>query len=132
MRKRVDRVPSRPMYTETFAQFKKRLGQLDKWLGVAADYAKSKNFDPDVFATLRLAPDQLALERQAQIACDTVKQGHSYLTEKPRSRGKTTRRPRRTADARSIDHHAAGRRDREDFEGTAIRVVSQPRWKANG
>jgi hypothetical protein len=45
------------MYTETFAQFKKRLGQLDKWLGAAADYAKSKNFDPDVFPTSRLAPD---------------------------------------------------------------------------
>jgi hypothetical protein len=56
------------MYTETFAQFKKRLGQLDKWLGAAADYAKSNNFDPDVFPTLRLAPDQFALERQAQIA----------------------------------------------------------------
>lgn len=39
------------MYTETFAQFKKRLGQLDKWLGAAADYAKSKNLDPDVFPT---------------------------------------------------------------------------------
>jgi hypothetical protein len=37
MRKRVDRVPPRPMYTETFAQFKKRLGQLDQWLGAAAD-----------------------------------------------------------------------------------------------
>jgi hypothetical protein len=36
------------MYTETFAQLKKHLGQLDKWLGAAADYAKSKNFDPDV------------------------------------------------------------------------------------
>ena len=82
MRKRVDRVTSRPMYTETFAQFKKRLGQLDKWLGAAADDAKSKNFDPDVFPTSRLAPDQFALERQAQIACDTVKLGHSYLTDK--------------------------------------------------
>jgi hypothetical protein len=69
------------MYTETFAQFKKRLGQLDKWLGAAADYAKSKNFDPDVFPASRLAPDQFALERQAQIACDTVKLRHSYLTD---------------------------------------------------
>jgi hypothetical protein len=57
------------MYTETFAQFKKRLGQLDKWLGAAADDAKSKSFD----------------------------------------------------------HHAPGRRDREDYEGTAIRVFSQPK-----
>lgn len=70
------------MYTETFAQLKIRLGQLDKWLAAAADYAKSKNFDPDVFPTLRLAPDQFALEHQAQIACDTVKLGHAYLPDK--------------------------------------------------
>jgi uncharacterized protein len=76
------------MYTETFAQFKKRLGQVDNWLGAAADYAKSKNFDPDVFPTLRFAPDQLALERQAQIACNTVKLGHSYLTDKAAQRQK--------------------------------------------
>ena len=51
-------------YTETFAQFKKHLGQRHKWLGAAADYAKSKNFDPDVFPTLRLARGQFALARQ--------------------------------------------------------------------
>jgi hypothetical protein len=61
------------MYTETFSQFKKQLGQLDKWLGMAAEYARSKNFDPDLFATLRLAPDQFPLARQVQIACDTAK-----------------------------------------------------------
>jgi hypothetical protein len=31
---------------------------------------------------LRLVPDQFALARQVQIACDTVKLGHSYLTSK--------------------------------------------------
>jgi hypothetical protein len=31
---------------------------------------------------LRLIPDQFALERQVQIACDTVKLSHSYLTGK--------------------------------------------------
>jgi hypothetical protein len=71
------------MYTETFSQFKKQLGQLDKWLGMATDYAKSKNFDPDVFATLRLAPDQFPLTRQVQIACDTVKLSAGFLTGKP-------------------------------------------------
>ena len=61
------------MYTETFSQFKKQLGQLDKWLGMAADYAKARNFDADVFATLRLAPDQFPLARQVQIATDFAK-----------------------------------------------------------
>ena len=70
------------MYTQTFAQFKKQLGQLDKWLSTATDYAKSKNFEPDVFPALRLAPDQFPLARQVQIACDTVKLAASYLTGK--------------------------------------------------
>jgi hypothetical protein len=35
------------MYTEIFSQFKKQLGQLDKWLGMAADHARSKKFDRD-------------------------------------------------------------------------------------
>ena len=30
------------MYTETFSQMKKQLGQLDKWLGTAAEHAKAK------------------------------------------------------------------------------------------
>ena len=71
------------MYTQTFSQFKKQLAQLDKWLATAADYAKSKNFDPDVFPTLRLAPDQFPLTRQVQIACDTVKLSAGFLTGKP-------------------------------------------------
>ena len=71
------------MYTQSFDQFKKQLGQLDKWLATAADYAKSKNFDPDVFLTLRLAPDQFPLARQVQIACDTVKLAVGFLTGKP-------------------------------------------------
>jgi len=55
------------MYTETFSQMKKQLGQLDKWLGTAADHAKAKSFDPNVLASQRLAPDQFPLTRQVQI-----------------------------------------------------------------
>src|SRR6185312_9779877 len=77
-----NRVPSPPMYTQTFSQFKKQLCQLDKWLGTAVEYAKSKNFDPDVFVNLRLAPDQFPLARQVQIACDTVKLAAGFLTGK--------------------------------------------------
>ena len=68
------------MYIKSFAQFRKQLGQLDKWLVTASEYAKSRNFDPDVFLTLRLAPDQFALVRQVQIACDTLKLAVAYLT----------------------------------------------------
>jgi uncharacterized protein len=118
------------MYAQTFAQFKKQLGQLDAWLSTATDYAKSKNFEPDLFATLRLAPDQFPLARQVQIACDTVKLSASYLTGKevPAQEDNEKTLPELQARVRSImallDGFTA-----KDFEGAATRVVSQPRWK---
>lgn len=118
------------MYTQTFAQFKKQLGQLDTWLSTATDYAKSKNFEPDLFPTLRLAPDQFPLARQVQIACDTVKLSLSYLTGKtvPAQEDNEKTIPELQARVRSIitllDTFTA-----KDFEGAATRVVSQPRWK---
>jgi len=127
---RGNRVLSPPMYSETFSQFKKQLGQLDKWLGMAADYAKSKNFDPDLFPTLRLAPDQFPLTRQVQIACDTVKLSAGFLT------GKTM--PTQEDNEKTIAELQARVRSTitlldgltpKDFEGAATRVVSQPRWK---
>ena len=118
------------MYTETFSQFKKQLGQLDKWLGMAADYAKSKNFDPDVFATLRLAPDQFPLARPVQIACDTAKLSAGFLTGKPMPAQEDNEKTLAELQARVrsvialLDGLTA-----KDFEGAATRVVSQPRWK---
>ena len=118
------------MYTQTFAQFKKQLGQLDKWLGMAADYAKARNFDADVFATLRLAPDQFPLARQVQIACDTVKLGAGFLTGKPMPAQEDNEKTLAELQARVrstialLDSLTA-----KDFEGAATRVVSQPRWK---
>lgn len=49
------------------------LRNLDRWLGKAAEHAKSKNFDPDVFVQARLAPDQFPLVKQVQAACDGAK-----------------------------------------------------------
>jgi hypothetical protein len=118
------------MYTQTFAQFKKQLGQLDKWLGTAAEYAKSKNFDPDVFPTLRLAADQFPLARQVQISCDTVKLAASFLTGKPAEPQADEEKTIEELQARvrsvikMLDGYTA-----KDFEGAATRVVSQPRWK---
>ena len=118
------------MYTATFSQFKKQLGQLDKWLSMAADYAKSKNFDPDVFLSLRLAPDQFPLTRQVQIACDTVKLAAGFLTGKPMPAQEDNEKTIAELQARVrsviaiLDGLTA-----KDFEGAATRVVSQPRWK---
>jgi hypothetical protein len=118
------------MYTETFSQFKKQLGQLDKWLGTAAEYAKSKNFDPDVFPTLRLAPDQFALARQVQIACDTVKLAVNFLTGKPVQAQEDNEKTLAELQerVRSVVTLLEGL-TAKDFEGAATRVVSQPRWK---
>src|SRR3954454_6758376 len=70
------------MYTQTFLQIKKQLGQLDQWLGTAGEYAKTKNFDPSVLLGLRLAPDMFPLARQVQICCDSAKLAASYLSGK--------------------------------------------------
>jgi uncharacterized protein len=118
------------MYTEIFSQFKKQLGQLDKWLGMAAEHAKSKNFDAEVFPTLRLAPDQFPLARQVQICCDTVKLTVGFLTGKPVPTQEDNEKTLAELQARVrsiitlLDGLSA-----KDFEGAATRTVSQPRWK---
>jgi hypothetical protein len=118
------------MYTETFSQFKKQLGQLDKWLGTASEYAKSRNFDPDVFPTLRLAPDQFPLARQVQIACDTAKLSVNFLTGKTVQPQEDTEKTLEELQLRVRSIIALlNTLTPKDFEGAATRVVSQPRWK---
>ncbi len=118
------------MYTEMFLQMKKQLGQLDKWLGTAADHAKAKAFDPNVLAASRLAPDQFPLTRQVQICCDTVKLTVSFLSGKPAEPQPDTEQTLEELQARVrsiitlLDNVQA-----DDFAGAATRVVSQPRWK---
>ncbi|HEU4781581.1 MAG TPA: DUF1993 domain-containing protein [Steroidobacteraceae bacterium] len=118
------------MYTEIFSQMKKQLGQLDKWLGTAGDYAKSKAFDPSVFVSSRLAPDQFPLARQVQICCDTVKLAASFLSGKPAESQPDTEQTLEELQARvlSIIAYLEGFSP-QDFDGAATRVVSQPRWK---
>jgi uncharacterized protein len=118
------------MYIQIFGQFKKQLVQLDKWLVTASEYAKSKNFDPNLFPTLRLAPDQFPLTRQVQIACDTVKLAVAFLTGKaaqPQEDNETTIEQLQ-ARVGSIIKLLEGL-TAADFAGAATRVVSQPRWK---
>jgi hypothetical protein len=61
------------LYHSTIPQFQNTLGQLEKWLDIAVEYAKVKGFDPNVLLTARLAPDQFPLVGQIQSACDTAK-----------------------------------------------------------
>jgi hypothetical protein len=63
----------------TIAQFAKMLENLDRWLEAAVAFAEKKKFEPDVLVHARLAPDQYALDRQVQSACDAAKYAAAYL-----------------------------------------------------
>ena len=64
----------------TISQFGRMLRNLDEWLRMGIAYADKKNFDPEVFAQARLAPDQYSLTRQVQSACDAAKYAAAYLS----------------------------------------------------
>ena len=66
----------------TISQFSRMLTNLDAWLAAGVDFAKQKEFDPDVLAVARLAPDQYELIRQVQSACDAAKFAAAYMSGK--------------------------------------------------
>ena len=118
------------MYLETIAQMKKQLGQLDKWLGTAAEHGKARSFDPNVLASQRLAPDQFPLTRQVQICCDSAKLAASYLSGKPAEPHPDTEQTLEELQSRVRTVVAYLERfTAEDFAEASSRVVSQPRWK---
>jgi hypothetical protein len=49
------------------------LCNLKQWMADGAAYAETKDFEPSVLLSARLAPDQYALLRQVQAACDSAK-----------------------------------------------------------
>lgn len=118
------------MYFEIIQQMKKQLGQLEKWLAAAAAYADSRSFDPNVFAGLRLAPDQFALARQVQTTCDSAKLCAARLTGKEAPVHSDTEQTledlatRVRAVISYLEDFSA-----KDFEGAATRVITQPRWE---
>jgi len=118
------------MYYATFQQMKKTLGQLDKWLEAAASFAQTKSFDGNVFLGLRLAPDQFALARQVQTACDTAKLAASRLSGKEAPAHPDTEQTldELRARVRSVIQYLDGF-SAQDFDQAATRVVTQPRWE---
>jgi uncharacterized protein len=118
------------MYFETIGQMKKMLGQMDKWLVAAAAHAQTKKFDPNVFLSLRLAPDQFPLARQVQSSCDTVKLAAARLAGQQAPSHADTEatldelRARVSAVIAYLDGFSAS-----DFTGAATRVITQPRWE---
>jgi hypothetical protein len=118
------------MYFEIVSQMKKQLGQLDQWLGTAAEYAKTKSFDPNIILGFRLAPDQFPFAQQVQTTCDTVKLAASRLTGKAAESHPDTEQTldELRARIRSVIGYLDGL-SAKDFEGAAARVVTQPRWE---
>jgi hypothetical protein len=70
------------LYELSVPQLKRMLTNLDRWLGLAIEYAEKKKFDPKVLLTSRLAPDQFPLYRQVQSVCDQAKFLPARLTGK--------------------------------------------------
>jgi uncharacterized protein len=118
------------MHFQVIGQFKKQLGQLQKWLDTAEAFAKAKSFDPSVFLGLRLAPDQFALARQVQVVCDTAKLAASRLTgkEAPKNEDNEKTLDELRARIRSVVSYLESFTEK-DFEQAATRVVTQPRWE---
>lgn len=118
------------MHYAIFGQWKKMLGQVDKWLEAATAFATTKSFDPNVFLELRLAPDQFRFARQVQIACDTAKLGASRLTGKEA--------PVHADDEKTIEDLRARVKStiafldgltEKDFADVEARSITQPRWE---
>jgi len=65
---------------ETIRQYSRMIENLDDWLEKGTAFAKAKNFEPDVLAHSRLAPDQYDLVRQVQSACDAAKYAAAYMS----------------------------------------------------
>jgi hypothetical protein len=70
------------IYEMTVVPFKKSLQNLLGILKKAEDYAAAKKIDFEVLLQSRLAPDQFALGKQIQTACDTAKLATARLSGK--------------------------------------------------
>jgi uncharacterized protein len=118
------------MFFETLGQLKKTLSQLDGWLETAATYAATKKFEPSVYLTLRLAPDQFAFAKQVQTACDTAKLAAARLAGKEAPKHADTEqsldelRARVKSVVTYLESFSAA-----DFTEAATRRVTQPRWE---
>lgn len=70
-------------YHSAVQEAARMLGHIDRWLDAAVAHGQARSFDPDVLLHARLAPDQFALVRQIQAACDSAKHLAAKLAGKP-------------------------------------------------
>jgi hypothetical protein len=118
------------MYHETVRQVRKMLGQLDRWLEAAVAHAQAKKFDPNVYLTCRLAPDQFAFARQVQSASDTAKLMAARLAGKQAPSHPDSEQT--IEELRTRVRAVIGYLDEfspPDFEKASTRLVATPRWE---
>jgi uncharacterized protein len=118
------------IYDITVLQFTKMLNNLSALLDKAAAMAETKKIDVEVLLNSRLAPDQFALIRQVQIACDTAKLANSRLTGKdaPVHEDKEkTLAELKTRISSTVDYLKTF--SEKDFAGASERHITQPRWE---
>lgn len=118
------------LYDITVPQFIKGLQQLSTFLDKAVSFAETKKIDVQVLMDSRLAPDQFAFIRQVQIACDTAKLGVSRLTLKDAPTHDDSEKT--LAEIKSRIESVISYLEKftaKDFEGSAERHISQPRWE---
>jgi hypothetical protein len=118
------------MYYAMICQMKKQLGQVDRWLQLATGFAETKKFDPDLYLSLRLAPDQFPFVRQLQTTCDTLKLCAARLTGQEAPNHPDTEQTLEALRARL--QSVIGYLDtlsEADFANAATAVITQPRWE---
>jgi hypothetical protein len=118
------------VYYQTIGQMKKMLRQLDRWLTAAATFADTRKFDPSVYLTMRLAPDQYAFAKQVQTACDMAKLVAARLSGKVAPSHPDTEQTLDELRARvqTVLSYLDGFSS-QDFEGADTRVITTPRWE---
>jgi hypothetical protein len=115
------------VYDLTVAQYIKMLKNLDAWLDKAEAHAKAKSFDPVVFLSARLAPDQFPLVRQIQSASDAAKSSASHLAGKKQPAHPDTEQT--WAEIRGRIQTCLTYLEtfkREEFDGAAERTITLP------
>lgn len=113
------------LFDVSIPAFLHTLRSLQKILEKGVAHAEAKKFDPNVLATLRLAPDMLPLNRQVQIASDAAKGAAARLsgTEPPKFEdNETTMADLIGRVAKTIDYLQSFKP--EQFAGADTRVIT--------
>jgi hypothetical protein len=113
------------LYDATVPVFTKLLSNVEKWFDKAAAHADAKKFDVEILTSARIAPNQYALLRQIQAACDQAKFTVAKLTGKDAPSHPDTEKT--IAEIRQRLHTVVeylGTFKREDFAGAEERACS--------